>query len=273
MDEPNSALSAAETERLFTLLRRLRDKGLTIIYVSHRLEEVFAIADRISVIRDGRYQGTWAIGETSIPDVIAQMIGRRLGETFPHREVVPAEAPVAVAVRGLHTGTRVGPVDFEVRAGEILGFAGLEGSGVNDVFQVLFGLTRPTAGEVVYKGRATPPRSPFEAIRNGFALVPANRRDEGLMTAWSIRRNSSLAVLDKLLDRLGMIDRDRERGLANDYVPRSISCATSWHGRGWRCSSPPRRSRRRSVSATASWSSTKGESSASSPAARPPKRT
>ena len=101
MDEPNSALSAAETERLFQLLRRLRDNGLTIIYVSHRLEEVFAIADRISVIRDGRYQGTWPIAETTIPDVIAQMIGRRLGETFPHRDADPTEAPVAVAVRGL----------------------------------------------------------------------------------------------------------------------------------------------------------------------------
>jgi ABC-type sugar transport system ATPase subunit len=157
--------------------------------------------------------------------VIAQMIGRRLGETFPHREAVPAETPVAVAVRGLRTGAEIGPVDFEVRAGEILGFAGLEGSGVNDVFQILFGLTKPTAGEVVYKGRAVPPRSPFEAIRNGFALIPANRRDEGLMTSWSIRRNSSLAVLDKLLDRLGMIDRDRERGLANDYV-RKLNVAT-----------------------------------------------
>jgi ABC-type sugar transport system ATPase subunit len=225
MDEPNSALSAAETERLFALLRRLRDKGLTIIYVSHRLEEVFAIADRISVIRDGRYQGTWAIAETTIPDVIAQMIGRRLGETFPHREAVSAEAPVTVAVRGLRTGTHVGPVDFEVRAGEILGFAGLEGSGVSDVFHVLFGLAKPAAGEVVYQGRATPPRSPFEAIRQGFALIPANRRDEGLMTSWSIRRNASLAVLDKLLDRLGMIDRGRERGLANDYV-RKLNVAT-----------------------------------------------
>jgi ABC-type sugar transport system ATPase subunit len=225
MDEPNSALSAAETERLFALLRRLRDKGLTIVYVSHRLEEVFAIADRISVIRDGRYQGTWSVAETSIPDVIAQMIGRRLGETFPHRESIPAEARVAVAVRGLRTGAQVGPVDFELRAGEILGFAGLEGSGVNDVFHVLFGLSKPTAGEVVYKGRAVPPRSPFEAIRNGFALIPANRRDEGLMTSWSIRRNASLAVLDKLLDRLGMIDRDRERGLANDYV-RKLNVAT-----------------------------------------------
>ena len=225
MDEPNSALSAAETERLFALLRRLRDKGLTIIYVSHRLEEVFAIADRISVVRDGKYQGTWSVAETSIPDVIAQMIGRRLGETFPHRDAVPAEAQVAVAVRGLRTNTQVGPVDFEVRAGEILGFAGLEGSGVNDVFQVLFGLTKPAAGEVVYKGCATPPRSPFEAIRQGFAMIPANRRDEGLMTSWSIRRNASLAVLDKLLDRLGMIDRGRERGLATDYV-RKLNVAT-----------------------------------------------
>jgi ABC-type sugar transport system ATPase subunit len=225
MDEPNSALSAAETERLFALLRRLRDAGLTIIYVSHRLEEVFAIADRVSVIRDGRYQGTWPVAETSIPDVIARMIGRRLGETFPHREPVPNDAPVAVGVHGLRIGTHVGPVDFEVRAGEILGFAGLEGSGLHDVFHVLFGLTKPAAGEIIYKGRSTPPRSPFEAIRQGFALIPANRRDEGLMTAWSIRRNASLAVLDKLLDRLGLIDRKRERGLAGDYV-RKLNVAT-----------------------------------------------
>jgi ABC-type sugar transport system ATPase subunit len=225
MDEPNSALSAAETERLFALLRRLREKGITIIYVSHRLEEVFAIAERISVIRDGRYQGTWAIGETTIPDVIAQMIGRRLGETFPQREIVPADAPVAVAVRGLRIGQQVGPVDFEVRAGEILGFAGLEGSGVHDVFHVLFGLVKPDAGQVVYKGRVTPPRSPFEAIRQGIALIPANRRDEGLMTSWSIRRNASLAVLDKLLDRLGLIDRGREGALTKEYV-RKLNVST-----------------------------------------------
>jgi ABC-type sugar transport system ATPase subunit len=225
MDEPNSALSAAETERLFTLLRRLRDKGLTIIYVSHRLEEVFAIADRVSVIRDGRYQGTWSISETSIPEVIARMIGRRLGETFPHRETVPADARVAVSVQGLRIGTQIGPIDFDVRAGEILGFAGLEGSGVGDVFHVLFGLVKPSAGQVTYKGRNAPPRSPFEAIKQGFALIPANRRDEGLMTSWSIRRNASLAVLDKLLDRLGLIDRGRERELAAEYT-RKLNIAT-----------------------------------------------
>lgn len=225
MDEPNSALSAAETERLFTLLRRLRDQGLTIIYVSHRLEEVFAISERISVIRDGRYQGTWRIADTTIPEVIAQMIGRRLGEAFPQREPASPDARVALSVRNLRAGREMGPVDFEVRAGEILGFAGLEGSGVADVFDVLFGLERPRAGQVIYKGRNTPPRSPFEAIRQGFALVPANRRDQGLMTSWSIRRNTSLAVLDKLLDRLGLIDRTQERKLTNDYV-RKLNVAT-----------------------------------------------
>src|SRR3954447_25717542 len=225
MDEPNSALSAAETERLFTLLRRLRDKGLTIIYVSHRLEEVFAIADRISVIRDGRYQGTWSIAETSIPEIIARMIGRRLGETFPHRDPVSPDAHVAVSVQGLRIGSQIGPIDFDVRAGEILGFAGLEGSGVGDVFHVLFGLVKPSAGQVTYKGRNAPPRSPFEAIKQGFALIPANRRDEGLMTSWSIRRNASLAVLDKLLDRLGLIDRGQERSLAAEYT-RKLNIAT-----------------------------------------------
>ena len=225
MDEPNSALSAAETERLFELLRRLRDKGLTIIYVSHRLEEVFAIADRISVIRDGRYQGTWPIAETTIPEIISQMIGRRLGETFPQRETSDPELPTALSVKGLRVGAHVGPIDFSVQAGEILGFAGLEGSGIGEVFHVLFGLEKPAGGQVVYKGGNAAPRSPFEAIRQGLALIPANRRDEGLMTTWSIRRNASLAVLDKLLDRLGMIDRGRERGLANDYV-RKLHVAT-----------------------------------------------
>jgi ABC-type sugar transport system ATPase subunit len=225
MDEPNSALSAAETERLFTLLRRLRDQGLTIIYVSHRLEEVFAISERISVIRDGRYQGTWNIADTTIPEVIAQMIGRRLGEAFPQREAASPDARVALSVSNLCAGREMGPVNFEVRAGEILGFAGLEGSGVADVFNVLFGLDKPQSGQVVYKGRNSPPRSPFDAIKQGFALVPANRRDEGLMTSWSVRRNASLAVLDKLLDRLGMIDRSQERKLTNDYV-RKLNVAT-----------------------------------------------
>jgi ribose transport system ATP-binding protein len=226
MDEPNSALNAAESERLFAILRRLRDDGLTIIYVSHRLEEVFAIADRISVIRDGRYQGTWNIRETSIPAIIGAMIGRRLEETFPNRGPVPAEAPVVLEVRDLVKGQRVGPISFSVRAGEILGFAGLEGSGIEDVFQTLFGLDKPLSGEVIYRGRTgARPRNPFQAIKQGWGLVPANRRDDGLMLDWSIRRNTSLAVLDRLLVALGLIDRGAERRVAADYV-KKLNVAT-----------------------------------------------
>jgi ABC-type sugar transport system ATPase subunit len=226
MDEPNSALNASESERLFAILRRLRDDGLTIIYVSHRLEEVFAIADRISVIRDGRYQGTWGVGETSIPEIITAMIGRRLDETFPHREPIPAESPVVLEVRDLRKGERVGPIGFAVRAGEILGFAGLEGSGVDDVFHILFGLERPSGGEVIYRGRAgARPRNPFQAIKQGWGLVPANRRDDGLMLGWSIRKNTSLAVLDRLLVVLGLIDRGAERRVAADYV-KKLNVAT-----------------------------------------------
>jgi ABC-type sugar transport system ATPase subunit len=176
-------------------------------------------------MRDGRYQGTWRTGETTIPDIIAAMIGRRLEETFPHREPVPASAPVRLDVKGLVPATGIGPVDFQVREGEILGFAGLEGSGVDEVFNVLFGIGRPHAGEVIYRGQPSRPASPFQAIKQGWGLIPANRRDEGLLLDWTIRRNASLSVLDKLLDKLGLIDRTKERGLTHDYV-RKLNIAT-----------------------------------------------
>jgi ABC-type sugar transport system ATPase subunit len=225
MDEPNSALSAHESERLFELLRRLRDRGLTIIYVSHRLEEVFSISDRITVIRDGRYQGTWRIAETSVSRVITAMIGRQLEESYPVRQSLADDAPVVLSARGLAAEPALVDASFELRAGEILGFAGLEGSGFEEVFNVLFGLRSPSAGTVVYANGRPPARSPFAAIRQGLALVPANRRDEGLMTGWSIRRNASLAVLDRLLVVLGVIDRRGERRLATDSV-KKLSIAT-----------------------------------------------
>ncbi|MEA2596473.1 MAG: ribose transport system ATP-binding protein [Thermomicrobiales bacterium] len=225
MDEPNSALNAHESERLFELLRRLKASGLTTIYVSHRLEEVFSIADRISVIRDGHYQGTWNVRDTSIPEIIAAMIGRRLAESFPVRSTVPAGAPVVLRVADLRKGDCLGPVSFDLRAGEIVGFAGLEGSGVDDIFKILFGLERPSAGEITYSSGASRPKNPFHAIKQGLALVPANRRDEGLMLDWSIRRNTTLAVLDRLLAALGIVDRKAERAVAADYV-RRLNVAT-----------------------------------------------
>jgi ABC-type sugar transport system ATPase subunit len=225
MDEPNSALNATESERLFEILRRLRERRLTIIYVSHRLEEVFAISDRITVVRDGQYQGTWNIKETSIPKIITAMIGRQLEESFPIRAPAPESAPVVLSVRNLAAEPALREVSFDLRAGEILGFAGLEGSGIEEIFDVLFGLREPSGGSIAYPDGRPPARSPFDAIRRGLALVPANRREEGLMLSWSIRRNTSLAVLDRLLVALGVIDRRSERRLAVDYV-RRLNVAT-----------------------------------------------
>lgn len=225
MDEPNSALNANESDRLFDLLRRLRDQGITIIYVSHRLEEVFSISDRISVVRDGKYQGTWTIADTTIPQIISVMIGRKLEEAFPDRQMTGADAPVMLAVEGLRAEHGLDGVDFSVRAGEIVGFAGLEGSGIDEIFDILFGLDAPTGGTIRYHDGAERPKTPFDAIRKGLGMVPANRRDEGLMLPWSIRRNTNLAVLDRLLLALGVIDRKSERALAEDYV-RRLNVAT-----------------------------------------------
>ncbi len=219
MDEPNSALTQHETDRLFELIRHLRDQGITIIYVSHRLEEVFAIADRITVLRDGHYQGTWRTTETTVPKIVEAMIGRRLEEAFPVRPLVPAAAEVLLEVRDLTCG-KIGPISFQARAGEILGFAGLEGAGVENIFRVLFGLDRVTSGEVIYGGQARRVRSPVEALKLGWGLIPANRREQGLMVEWSIRKNTTLVILDKLLNRLGLIDAAADRRTTQDYVGR-----------------------------------------------------
>ena len=198
----------------------LRDRGLTIIYVSHRLEEVFSICDRITVIRDGQYQGTWATGETTIPKIITQMVGRRIEESFPARRPLPGDAPAVLSVKNLAAEPALKDVSFELRAGEILGFAGLEGSGIDEIFDVLFGLRTATSGSIAYSDGRPAPASPFQAIKQRLALVPANRRDEGLLTSWSIRYNASLPVLDRLLFALGVIDRKAEGRMARDYVKR-----------------------------------------------------
>ena len=225
LDEPNSALSEKESERLFEIVRRLRSQGITILYVSHRLEEVFALADRITVMRDGRYQGTCRTAETSMQEIIRAIVGRQMDDPFPPRRPLDAQAPTVLRVRDLRKGDRLGPISFEVRAGEILGFAGLEGAGAEDLFGVLFGLDRMTGGEVTCHDQPQRARSPLEAIRRGWGMIPASRRDQGLMMDWDVRQNTTLLVLDKLLNRLGLIDGVRSRSLARDYV-RRLNIAT-----------------------------------------------
>ena len=241
LDEPNSALNEAESQRLFDIIRRLRARGITIVYVSHRLEEVFAIADRITVLRDGRYQGTFATVAATIPQIIAAMIGRSLDDSFPQRPKITAPGPVVLEVRGLCGRAGLGPISFTARTGEIVGFAGLEGAGVDELFRVLFGIDPMTSGQIVVRDeprQATTPPALWDkrsgtpqstgcayptgraGMRRGWALIPANRREQGLMMDWSIARNTTLLVLDKLLNWLGLIDKRQVRATTDHYIER-----------------------------------------------------
>ncbi|MSU35252.1 MAG: sugar ABC transporter ATP-binding protein [Pedosphaera sp.] len=220
LDEPNSALNESESQRLFDIIRRLRARGITIVYVSHRLEEVFAIADSITVLRDGRYQGTYATNETTVPQIIAAMIGRPLGDSFPQRPKDSAPGPVVLQVRQLCRDPGLGPISFTARAGEIVGFAGLEGAGIDELFRVLFGLDPMTSGQIVFRDKLQRPTTPLAAMRSGWALIPESRREQGLMMDRSIARNTTLLVLDKLLGRLGLIDRQQVHTTTDQYVKR-----------------------------------------------------
>ncbi len=218
LDEPNSALNESESQRLFEIVRRLRARGITIIYVSHRLEEVFAIADRITVLRDGRYQGTHVTSETTMPQIIAAMIGRPLDSLFPPRPKDSAPGPVVLQVRELCRTPRLGPISFSARKGEIVGFAGIEGAGVDELFRLLFGLDALTSGEILVDGKPQRTTSPLAAIRRGWAMIPESRREQGLMMDWSIARNTTLLVLDKLLSRLGWINHRAVRATTEQYI-------------------------------------------------------
>ncbi|HUR45209.1 MAG TPA: sugar ABC transporter ATP-binding protein [Candidatus Saccharimonadales bacterium] len=218
LDEPNSALNESESKRLFDILRGLRSRGITIIYVSHRLEEVFAIADRISVIRDGKYHGTFVTARTSIAQIITAMIGRRLEELFPERRPISQELPIVLKVDNLSRANAFGPVTFIARVGEIVGFAGLEGEGVDELFQTLFGLEAASSGQVTVRGQVQSPATPGAAMAGGWAMIPSSRRDQGLLMEWPIARNLSLLVLDKLQGWQGLIERRKVSSITKQYM-------------------------------------------------------
>jgi ABC-type sugar transport system ATPase subunit len=190
LDEPNSALNERETKRLFRVLRSLSARGITILYVSHRLEEVFEIADRITVMRNGREVLTRDTAELTIPEVIEAMIGRHQEELFPPPLESPGQpASGKLAVRSLCVGSSLRDVSFEVAPGEIVGLAGVEGSGVSLLLGVLFGSRRADAGEVVYPDDRPRPGSTTAAARRGISLVPADRRRQGLMLGKDVAHN------------------------------------------------------------------------------------
>jgi rhamnose transport system ATP-binding protein len=211
MDEPTASLSDREVDRLFTVIGGLRERGAGIIYISHRLDELPRIADRVTVLRDGQTIATHNARELDKPAIIRLMVGRDVSAVFPKREV--AIGGTLLELRGFCG------VDLSVRAGEILGLAGLVGAGRTELARAIFGLQPSAAGEIFVRGRAVRIDSPETAIRNGIAYVPEDRRRHGLIEAMTIAENTTLATL-RSVSRYGLIDFSRERRFAADYAVR-----------------------------------------------------
>ena len=218
MDEPTAALTDREVESLFRVIDVLRRRGAGIIYISHRLEEVFTVADRITVLRDGETVATCERNAITRPDLIRMMVGRELTAVFPKRPVEIGS--VALEVRGLaNRAAGVRDVSFSVKHGEILGLAGLVGSGRTQVAETLFGLTPPDGGEILVDGERVAIQSPADAIKAGIGYVPEDRRRHGVVLEMDVAANASLASLSKL-SRHGLLDRDAEDRSAQTYVDR-----------------------------------------------------
>ncbi len=218
MDEPTSSLSAAETADLFRLIRTLKARGLTLIYVSHRMEELFALCDHITVLRDGRHIATEPIPATQPARVVTQMIGRELrAHTSSH--LTRDLGPVRLKVKNLSSPGSFQDINLTVHAGEIVGVAGIVGAGRSELVQAIFGLDPAVSGHISIDDHPLPLGSIAHALAAGLGLVPEDRKRQGLILGLNCRENTALAALP-LLTRLGFVRRNAERALASRYAQR-----------------------------------------------------
>lgn len=218
MDEPTSSLSSKETESLFHIISRLKEKGIAVVFITHRLDEIFAICDRMTVLRDGCYIGCRDIKDITKDEMIAMMIGRELTQQYPQRTNEIGE--VSFEVRDLTDGgEHVKEVSFQAHKGEVLGFYGLVGAGRTETMRMIFGADRKAGGQIFLNGQEVKILSPRDAIRHGIGFITENRRDEGLFLRSSVRTNTVMVALRKIL-RKGFISYRTERQVAEDYVKK-----------------------------------------------------
>ncbi len=215
MDEPTAALTGQETERLFAIIRDLRSQGIGVVYISHRLEEIFEIADRVTVLRDGRHITSRPIAEVTREGLIEDMVGRKIENEFP-KQPAPIGEPRLV-VRGLSRGRAVRDVSFDVRRGEVLALTGLVGAGRTETARLLFGADRPDAGSIELDGRPLRIRRPRDAIRHGICLLTEDRKAQGLVLGLSVRENVALPNLPRW-SSLGFVRSHREKAECGRYI-------------------------------------------------------
>jgi ABC-type sugar transport system ATPase subunit len=220
LDEPTAALSAPESDSLHAVVRRLRERGTTIIYISHFLAEVLALADTVSVLKDGRLVQTTPAATQTPDTLITAMLGRSLDATFPDKRPVAADAPIVLRASGLARRGAIEDMSLTIRAGEIVGLAGLVGSGRTEVARAIFGADARDAGTIEVNGAAVRIRRPSDAIRHGIALLPESRKEQGLVLDASVHDNLTLPHLAGLA-RGGVLARRRARTQARDTIERT----------------------------------------------------
>ena len=215
LDEPTASLSSKEITRLFEIISLLKESGVTIIYISHHLDEVFTITDSITVLRDSRVQGTMPTKGADSKKIVEMMIGRELKEFYPKEQAEIGD--MVLEIKDLHAGKLVNGVSLTLRKGEILGLAGLVGAGRTETMLATYGAEKVTSGTIMIDGKEYHPKSPLDAGKYGIAFIPEDRRNEGIVAPMSIRENISLAAT-KLWTKLGIINKKTEKQETKDII-------------------------------------------------------
>lgn len=225
MDEPTAAITLAEQEKLYKLVKQLKNQGVTVIYISHRLEELFEICDRVSVLRDGQYVTTCDMKDITKQDMIKLMVGRELTNAYPGKK--PAADEVVLEVENL-TGNGVEDISFRLHKGEILGFAGLVGSGRTELMHLIYGAAKRDSGTIRFHGKEVNFHSPEDGLKAGIGLIPEDRKFQGCFIDKPIYWNNSISALDSV-SRRGIVDRAAEMKMAEDYKIRLKTKAPFLH--------------------------------------------
>jgi ribose transport system ATP-binding protein len=215
MDEPTAALSDTEVEKLFNIVKSMKDKRISVIYISHRLEELFEISERVLVLRDGKRVKDVVTNDTDRDELVRLMVGRKIEDMYPKKDLESGD--VLLEVKDLSSKNGVKDINFSLRKREILGLFGLMGAGRNELANTLFGVEIPTSGEIHVEGKLKKIRSPIDAIKAGIALVPSDRKTEGLILGMKVRENITIATIDKLT-RGPSLDLKQEKLKANQWI-------------------------------------------------------
>ncbi|MBR1857042.1 MAG: sugar ABC transporter ATP-binding protein [Oribacterium sp.] len=227
MDEPTAALTQKETEVLFGVVRSLKEKGVSIVYISHRMEEIFELCDRITILRDGQYIGTREISKTDMTEVVKMMIGREIGERYPERDVKIGD--IAFEVKNLNCPGVFSDINFQVRAGEVLGVAGLMGAGRTEIMQSIFGNMPNVTGQIFVEGKEVHNKNPEQAMKNGIGFITEDRKTEGLMLEESIMKNIAITNLGRI-SRNGVLNKKSEMDMVKSGIEElHIKCTGPEH--------------------------------------------